>query len=103
MPPPRSRSHRAGVSATTSRGILRPVSAHTSEAVTQALAPLTADPSRAAIFCDIDGVLAPIVTRAEEAQVRNETALLLSRLARQYALVACVSGRSAAEARRLVG
>jgi trehalose 6-phosphate phosphatase len=69
----------------------------------QALAPLTADPSRAAIFCDIDGVLAPIVTRAEEAKVRNETAVLLSRLARRYALVACVSGRSATEARRLVG
>jgi trehalose 6-phosphate phosphatase len=79
------------------------VSAHTPEAVAQAVAPLTADPSRAAVFCDIDGVLAPIVTRAEEAQVRNETALLLSRLAREYALVACVSGRSAAEARRLVG
>jgi trehalose 6-phosphate phosphatase len=76
---------------------------HTSEAVAQALAPLTADPSRAAVFCDIDGVLAPIVTRAEDAQVRNETAVLLSRLARRYALVACVSGRSAAEARRLVG
>jgi trehalose 6-phosphate phosphatase len=79
------------------------VSAHTSEAVAQALAPLTADPSRAAVFCDVDGVLAPIVARAEEAQVRPETSLLLSRLARSYALVACVSGRSAAEARRLVG
>jgi trehalose 6-phosphate phosphatase len=79
------------------------VSAYTSEAVAQALAPLTADPSRAAVFCDIDGVLAPIVARADDAKVRNETALLLSRLARQYALVACVSGRSATEARRLVG
>jgi trehalose 6-phosphate phosphatase len=79
------------------------VSAYASEAVAQALAPLTADPSRAAVFCDIDGVLAPIVTRADDAKVRNETALLLSRLARQYALVACVSGRSATEARRLVG
>jgi trehalose 6-phosphate phosphatase len=79
------------------------VSAHTSEAVAQALEPLTADPSRAAVFCDIDGVLAPIVTRAEEAQVRNDTARLLGRLAREYGLVACVSGRSASEARRLVG
>jgi trehalose 6-phosphate phosphatase len=79
------------------------VSAHTSEALEAALAPLTADPPRAAIFCDVDGVLAPIVARAEEAQVRNETALLLSRLARRYAMVACISGRPAAEARRLVG
>ena len=33
----------------------------------------------------------------------EETSLLLSRLARRYGLVACISGRSAAEARRLVG
>src|SRR5918998_2329686 len=84
-------------------GILRPVSAHTSEALAEAVAALTADPSRAAVFCDIDGVLAPIVARAEDAQVRQETAVLLGRLARSYACVACVSGRSAAEARRLVG
>jgi trehalose 6-phosphate phosphatase len=79
------------------------VSAHTSEALREALAPLTTDPARAAVFCDIDGVLAPIVGRAEDAQVRQETALLLGRLARRYAQVGCVSGRSATEARRLVG
>jgi trehalose 6-phosphate phosphatase len=71
--------------------------------MTGALAPLTEEPSRAAIFCDIDGVLAPIVMRAEDAQVPKETALLLGRLARRYACVACVSGRSASDARRLVG
>jgi trehalose 6-phosphate phosphatase len=79
------------------------VAAHTSEALREALTPLTAEPASAAVFCDIDGVLAPIVGRAEDAQVRQETALLLSRLARRYAQVACVSGRSATEARRLVG
>jgi trehalose 6-phosphate phosphatase len=79
------------------------VSAPTAEALAEALAPLTADPERAAILCDIDGVLAPIVRRAEEAQVRPETSLLLGRLAERYAIVACVSGRSAADARRLVG
>src|SRR5262245_57861606 len=84
-------------------GILRWVSAYTSETLAEALAPLTADPSRGAVFRDIDGVLAPIVRRAEDAQVRQETALLLGRLARRYACVACVSGRSATEARRLVG
>jgi trehalose 6-phosphate phosphatase len=71
--------------------------------VQEALTPLTADPSSAAVLCDIDGVLAPIVRRADDAQVRQETALLLSRLARRYGRVACVSGRSATEARRLVG
>jgi trehalose 6-phosphate phosphatase len=79
------------------------VSAHTADALRGALASLTADPGQAAIFCDVDGVLAPIVRRAEEAQVREETAVLLARLARRYACVACVSGRSAADARRLVG
>jgi trehalose 6-phosphate phosphatase len=79
------------------------VSAHTSGALAEALSAITADPARSAVFCDVDGVLAPIVARAEEAQVRQETALLLGRLARRYACVACISGRSAAEARRLVG
>jgi trehalose 6-phosphate phosphatase len=79
------------------------VSAHRPEALREALAPLTADPSRAGVFCDIDGVLAPIVSRAEAAQVRQETSLLLGRLGRRYGCVACVSGRSATEARRLVG
>ena len=69
----------------------------------QALQPLLADPGRTGIFCDVDGVLAPIVRRADEARVSQETALLLSRLARRYGLVACISGRSAADARRLVG
>jgi trehalose 6-phosphate phosphatase len=54
-------------------------------------------------MCDIDGVLAPIVRRADEARVSERASLLLSRLARSFGLVACVSGRSAADARRLVG
>jgi trehalose 6-phosphate phosphatase len=69
----------------------------------QALQPLLADPARSALLCDIDGVLAPIVRRAEEARVSQRVSLLLSRLARSFGLVACVSGRSAADARRLVG
>jgi trehalose 6-phosphate phosphatase len=79
------------------------VSAPPSAALAEALAGLTADPSRAGIFCDIDGVLAPIVQRAEDAKVRQDTSLLLGRLARRYAGVGCISGRSATEARRLVG
>jgi trehalose 6-phosphate phosphatase len=61
------------------------------------------DPDRSAVLCDIDGVLAPIVRRAEEARVSHGTSLLLSRLARRYGLVACISGRAATDARRLVG
>jgi trehalose 6-phosphate phosphatase len=69
----------------------------------EALQPLLADPARSALLCDIDGVLAPIVRRAEEARVSEQTSVLLGRLARRFGLVACISGRSAADARRLVG
>jgi trehalose 6-phosphate phosphatase len=79
------------------------VSAPTADALAEALRPIREQPARAGVFCDIDGTLAPIVRRAEDAHVREELALLLGRLARRYACVACVSGRSAAEARRLVG
>jgi trehalose 6-phosphate phosphatase len=69
----------------------------------EALQPLLADPARSALLCDIDGVLAPIVRRADEARVSERVSVLLGRLARSFGLVACVSGRSAADARRLVG
>ena len=79
------------------------MSAPTADALAESLRPLTDDPERAAIFCDIDGVLAPIVRRADEAKVPKEVSVLLGKLGRRYGLVACVSGRSATEARRLVG
>jgi trehalose 6-phosphate phosphatase len=79
------------------------VSAPTADTLAESLRPLTEAPERAAIFCDIDGTLAPIVRRAEQAHVREEVSRLLGRLARRYGCVACVSGRPAAEARRLVG
>jgi trehalose 6-phosphate phosphatase len=68
-----------------------------------ALADLIAEPSRAALFLDIDGVLAPIVARPEDARVPPETQLELRRLAARYALVACVTGRPSAAARLVVG
>ncbi len=84
-------------------GILRTVPAPTAETLAAALRPVTADPPHAAILCDIDGTLAPIVTRAEEAHVPDKASRLLGRAARRYGLVACISGRAAADARRLVG
>jgi trehalose 6-phosphate phosphatase len=71
--------------------------------VVEALGPVTADPSRSALFFDVDGTLAPIVERAQDAAVPKETSLLLARLSRRYARVACISGRAAADVRRLVG
>jgi trehalose 6-phosphate phosphatase len=68
-----------------------------------ALARLAAEPERAAIFLDVDGVLAPIVSRPEEAHVPPETKTELRRLNGRYALVACISGRHGNDARRVVG
>jgi trehalose 6-phosphate phosphatase len=60
-------------------------------------------PERAAILLDVDGTLAPIVSRPEQASVPEATRGELRRLAGRYALVACVSGRTGDDARRLVG
>ena len=60
--------------------------------VVEALSPLKADPGGSALFFDVDGTLAPIVQRAEDAQVPHETSLLLARLSRRYASVAVISG-----------
>src|SRR5207244_644653 len=61
-----------------------------------------ANPSRSAILLDIDGTLAPIVQNAEDAHVPEATRQLLIRISRRYALVACVSGRQASDARAMV-
>jgi trehalose 6-phosphate phosphatase len=67
------------------------------------LARLAAEPERAALLLDVDGTLAPIVPRPEDARVPDETRAELARLAARYALVGCVSGRAGEEARRIVG
>jgi trehalose 6-phosphate phosphatase len=67
------------------------------------VARLAEAPDAAAILLDVDGTLAPIVTRPEEARVPSATKDELDRLAGRYALVACVSGRTGDDARRMVG
>jgi trehalose 6-phosphate phosphatase len=64
---------------------------------------LAREPERAAVLLDVDGVLAPIVSRPEDARVPEATQAELRRLAGRYALVACISGRAADEARRMLG
>jgi trehalose 6-phosphate phosphatase len=71
--------------------------------IAQLIAPLRSDPASAAVLCDVDGTLAPIVSDPEDAAVPPRTQATLRELARRYALVACVSGRRAVEARSLVG
>jgi trehalose 6-phosphate phosphatase len=67
------------------------------------LAPLRDEPERAAILTDVDGTLAPIVERAEDAAVPAAARAALAALSERYALVGCISGRRAEDARRLVG
>src|ERR1700710_1511990 len=57
--------------------------------LTEAIAPLRADPSRSAVLLDIDGVLAPIVRHADDAHVPEPTRVALVAVARRYGLVAC--------------
>jgi trehalose 6-phosphate phosphatase len=64
---------------------------------------LRSDPASAALFLDVDGTLAPIVTDHDAAQVPPQTAAVLAELAERYLLVAGVSGRHALDARRIVG
>jgi trehalose 6-phosphate phosphatase len=70
--------------------------------VSAALAPLLADPGRSAVLLDVDGTLAPIVRHADDAHVPEVTRTPLIKVARGFGLVACVSGRRAATARRIV-
>ena len=68
----------------------------------EALAPLRADPAHSALLLDVDGTLAPIVRHAEDAAVPESTRSLLTDATRRFGMVACVSGRRAADARRIV-
>jgi trehalose 6-phosphate phosphatase len=67
------------------------------------LAAVIAEPDRAALLFDVDGVLAPIVPRPEDSSVPLETRRELERLSNRYALVACITGRTSDVAREIVG
>lgn len=66
------------------------------------LAPMRADPGRSAVLLDVDGTLAPIVRHADDAHVPEPTRAPLIEIAKRYGVVACVSGRRALTARRIV-
>ena len=68
-----------------------------------ALDRLAEHPEQAAILLDVDGTLAPIVRRPDEAAVPEAARTELARLVGRYALVACISGRTGDDAHRLVG
>jgi trehalose 6-phosphate phosphatase len=66
------------------------------------LEPVRRDPERSAILLDVDGVLAPIVAQPDDAHMPETTRRPLIEVARRYGTVACVSGRRASDARRIV-
>ena len=71
--------------------------------ITELVGPLRQDAAAAAVLCDVDGTLAPIVERADDAAVPDAAREALGELARSYAIVACISGRRAVVAREMVG
>src|SRR3954468_8429688 len=78
------------------------------------LAALARSPGRTGLFFDLDGTLSPIVARPEDSSVPAETRAEIERLAARYRLppprpgparsrlVACVTGRAGAAARRIL-
>ena len=80
----------------------RPPASASRERLVEALAPLREDPAHTAVLLDVDGTLAPIVRYIDDAHVPEGTRQLLIQIARRYGVVACVSGRRASDARRIV-
>jgi trehalose 6-phosphate phosphatase len=66
------------------------------------LRPLREDPANSAVLLDVDGVLAPIVQHPDDAHMPETTRRPLIEVAKRYGVVACVSGRRASDARRIV-
>jgi len=81
----------------------RPSADASGASLPEALAPFLEDPARTAILLDVDGTLAPIVRHPDDAVVPETTRARINALAKRYGVVACVSGRAASDARRLVG
>src|SRR3954464_2557593 len=83
-------------------GHTRGVSPSTAEMLDELLRPLRDDPERSAVLLDVDGVLAPIVQHPDDAHMPETTRRPLIEVAKRYGVVACVSGRRASDARRIV-
>src|SRR3954453_23100129 len=66
------------------------------------LQPLISDPEHSAVLLEVDGVLAPIVEQPDDAHMPETTRRPLIEVAKRFGIVACVSGRRASDARRIV-
>jgi trehalose 6-phosphate phosphatase len=77
--------------------------AATDQDLASLIAPLLDNPSAAAVLTDIDGTLAPIAQSPEQVAVPEGARAALAELSGRFAVVGCISGRRATEARELVG
>jgi trehalose 6-phosphate phosphatase len=64
---------------------------------------LLEDPSCTAVLSDIDGTLAPIAQDPDQVAVPDGARAALAELSGRFAVVGCISGRRAEDARELVG
>jgi len=76
---------------------------HGGELLTAALAAVARAPRAAALFCDIDGTISPIVADPFEAVVPDAFRAALAALAPRLGLLAFVTGRDVRQARAMVG
>ena len=75
---------------------------HGEERLEEGLAAVARDPAAAALFCDIDGTISPIVPRPSDAVVPDRQRAALAKLAPRLGLLCFVTGRSVVDGARLV-
>ncbi len=68
-----------------------------------AVAALRARPAESAVLCDVDGTLAPIVARPEDAALLPGAREALTAVRDRYGLLGFISGRGLADLERIVG
>src|SRR3954466_1837768 len=107
-PTPNSPENRPAAVPTTASCRVRGIGRHTrgvtgpTATLEDLLRPLKADPANSAVLLDVDGVLAPIVQHPDDAPMPETTPRPLIDVAKRHGVVACVSGRRASDARRIV-
>jgi trehalose 6-phosphate phosphatase len=107
-PTPNSPENRPAAVPATASCRVRGIAGHTrgvpgpTATLDELLRPLKADPANSAVLLDVDGVLAPIVQHPDDAHMPETTRRPLIEVAKRYGVVACVSGRRASDARRIV-
>jgi trehalose 6-phosphate phosphatase len=75
---------------------------HGEERLEEGLAAMAREPAAAALFCDIDGTISPIVPRPSDAVVPDQQRTALATLAPRLGLLCFVTGRAVLDGARLV-